>query len=51
MLYYIIPAAILGGFLGSFVSGKVTDERVNQVYQWVIILVLIINIYNGWQVF
>lgn len=51
MLYYIIPAAILGGFLGSFVSGKVTDERVNQIYQWVIILVLIINIYNGWQVF
>ncbi|MEG2937418.1 MAG: sulfite exporter TauE/SafE family protein [Vagococcus sp.] len=51
MLYYIIPAAILGGFLGSFVSGKVTDERVKQVYQWVIILVLIINIYNGWQVF
>lgn len=51
MLYYIIPAAILGGFLGSYVSGKVTDERVNQVYQWVIILVLLINIYNGWQVF
>lgn len=50
MLYYIIPAAILGGFLGSFISRKITDERVNQVYQWVIIIVLLINIYNGWQV-
>ena len=50
MLYYIIPAAVLGGFLGSFVSGKVSDERVNQVYQFVIVLVLLINIYNGWRV-
>lgn len=51
IFYYIIPAAILGGFLGSYVSGKVSDYRVNQIYQFVIILVLFINIYNGWQVF
>lgn len=51
MLYYIIPAAIIGGFLGSYISGKVTDKKVNQVYQFVILLVLIINIYNGWRLF
>lgn len=50
MLYYIVPAAIIGGFLGSYVSGKVSDEKVNQIYQWVIILVLMINLFNGWQV-
>lgn len=51
LLYYIIPAGVIGGFLGSYISGKVSDERVNQVYQLVIFLVLMINLYNGWQVF
>lgn len=51
MLYYIIPAAILGGALGAYVSGKVSDSKVSQIYRFVIILVLIINIYNGWRGF
>lgn len=51
MLYFIIPAAIIGGFLGSYISGRVSSEKVNDIYQIVIILVLIINLYNGYQVF
>lgn len=51
MLYFIIPAAVLGGFFGSFISKKATDEQVNRIYQWVIILILMLNIYNGWKVF
>ena len=43
--------AVIGGFLGSAISGKVTEEKVNMIYQWVIILVLIINIYNAWRIF
>lgn len=50
LLFYIIPAAVLGGFIGSSISGKVSDYRVNQIYQVVIILVLVINCYNGWRV-
>lgn len=50
LLYYIIPAAIIGGFLGSYISGKVSDRKVSQIYRFVIILVLIINIYNGFSV-
>lgn len=49
LLVYIIPAAILGGFIGSSISGKVSDDRVNQIYQVVIMLVLLINCYNGWR--
>ncbi len=51
ILYFIIPGAVIGGFLGSAISGKVTEEKVNMIYQWVIILVLIINIYNAWRIF
>lgn len=50
LLYFIIPAAIIGGFTGAWVSGKVSEEKVSQIYQWVILLVLLINIYNGWQI-
>lgn len=47
ILYYIIPAAIIGGLLGAFISKKASDKSVNVLYQAVIILVLLLNIYNG----
>lgn len=51
MLYYIIPAAIIGGFLGSYISSNISNKKVNNIYQIVIILVLLINLYNAYQVF
>lgn len=49
LLWYIIPAAVIGGFLGSTLSGKLSSKNVSKVYRYVIILVLLINIYNAWQ--
>lgn len=51
ILYFVIPAGIIGGFLGSLVSGKISDKKVNLLYQIVIIMVLVINIYNGIRIF
>lgn len=50
LLFYIIPAAVLGGVIGSYISRRVSNKCVNQVYQFVIVIVLLINIYNGWKV-
>lgn len=47
ILFYIIPAAIIGGFLGAALSGKLSAKKVRIVYQLVLIFVLAINIYNG----
>ncbi|WP_424684325.1 sulfite exporter TauE/SafE family protein [Enterococcus sp.] len=47
MLFYIIPAAIIGGFLGATLSGRLSAKRVRLVYQFVLIFVLLINVYNG----
>lgn len=47
MLVYIIPAAIIGGFLGATLSGGLSAKRVRLVYQLVLIFVLCINLYNG----
>lgn len=51
MLLYVIPAAIIGGWTGAKVSGVISDDKVNKVYQVIIMLVLLINAYNGVQLF
>lgn len=50
-LWYIIPAAILGGYLGAFFSKKMSDNNVRKIYQFVIMGILLINIYNLWNLF
>lgn len=49
ILYYVILAAIVGGLLGAKVSHILSPQKVTLVFQAVIVLVLLINIYNGWQ--
>ncbi|MGX7149651.1 sulfite exporter TauE/SafE family protein [Enterococcus ureasiticus] len=51
ILFYVIPAAVLGGFVGALISGKISSKRVTQVFQLVIILVLLLNLWNGVQLF
>jgi len=49
MLWFIIPAAVIGGFLGAKTSRMLSTERVTVIFQFVILLVLLVNIYNGFQ--
>lgn len=51
VLFYVISAAMIGGFVGATISGKVSSERVTQIYQVVIILVLLLNFWNGISLF
>lgn len=51
MLFYIVPAAIIGGFVGAKVSQSVPSKRVSQIFEAVILLVLVINLYNGFRLF
>lgn len=50
MLFFVIPAAILGGLLGSRFNHLLSPKKVTLVFQAVIALVLLINVYNGWQI-
>lgn len=47
ILYVIIPAAILGGYLGSSANQRMTDKQVNTAYQAITAGVILLNIYNG----
>lgn len=49
ILLYIIPAAIIGGFIGARLSGKLSDRAVKKVYQLIIICVLLLTFYNIWS--
>lgn len=51
MLLFIIPAAIIGGWVGASLSKILSEERVILVFQFVILLVLFINLYNGAMLF
>ena len=46
-LFFIIPAAIIGGILGAVISGKLTDNAVKKAFIATMFLLLSINIYNG----
>lgn len=49
MLLYVIPAAVLGGLLGAKTSNLLSPKKVTVVFQAVILVVLAINLYNGFQ--
>ncbi|GAB7306585.1 hypothetical protein EGLA_13510 [Enterococcus gallinarum] len=49
ILWFVIPAAIVGGLLGAKVSTVLSPQKVTLVFQTVILLVLTINLYNGYQ--
>lgn len=47
VLAFVIPAAILGGFFGAKLSHVLKDSHVRVVFQLMILVVIIINLYNG----
>lgn len=50
-LWFIIPAAILGGLLGSQMSRILSTKYVEIVFQGMLVLVILINFYNGLMIF
>lgn len=50
MLFYVIPAAILGGLLGAKASQQLSPKKVTTIFQAVIAVVLLINLYNAWRI-
>ncbi|MGX4685648.1 sulfite exporter TauE/SafE family protein [Vagococcus sp. JNUCC 83] len=51
LLVYIIPAGMIGGLLGAYLSKKVSSEKVTMIYQFVILAVLLVNFYNAYKLF
>ena len=46
-LMFILPAAVLGGFIGSTLNRKTDDKIIRKVFVSVMILLICLNLYNG----
>lgn len=46
-LIFILPAAILGGIIGSKFNRKFDDKLIRKIFVAVMVLLIILNIYNG----
>ena len=52
LLFFIIPAAIIGGYVGGKLNVKFSDEQVMKVFKFVVTTTILINVINtvtfGW---
>ena len=46
-LLFILPAAVLGGFIGSGFNRKFDDKIIRNIFSAVMILIVVLNVYNG----
>mgnify|MGYP003291351861 FL=1 len=46
-LLFILPAAILGGIIGSGLNRKSDDKIIRKIFTAVMIVLVVLNIYNG----
>lgn len=46
MLWVMIPGGIIGGFMGSHFNKKFSNEKIVKVFNLVVILVILLNIWN-----
>ncbi|MDQ0360178.1 sulfite exporter TauE/SafE family protein [Breznakia pachnodae] len=47
ILVVILPAAFIGGYLGGYISKRLDDSKVKQLYKYIVVVVILINLYNA----
>ncbi len=50
-LFYMIPGGIAGGLLGSVLNRKLKDSSIHRIYNIILVIIILINIYNAISVF
>lgn len=50
-LIFILPAAILGGIVGSKFNRRFDDKLIRKIFVTVMVLLIILNVYNGFSQF
>lgn len=46
LLYFALPSALLGGYLGTKFNKKVSEETINKLFRTTLVGVIILNVYN-----
>ncbi len=45
-LYYMLPAAVVGGFLGTLLCKKLSEKTVHTIYSITVLAIICLNLYN-----
>lgn len=48
MLYFMIPAAIIGGLLGSMLNHHLKHEHIDRIFNVLVAVLVLVNIYNAY---
>lgn len=51
MLWYMIAGGVIGGYVGTILAGKFSNKQIEGVFNTLLILILLVNIYNMIQFF
>jgi len=51
VLWWILPAAAIGGFLGALLGVVMSEKAVRIVFKLVLVFVISLNVYNGFMLF
>ena len=46
-MIFILPAAVIGGFVGSSLNRRSDDKLIRKVFVTVMVCLVVLNIYNG----
>ena len=49
LLGYIVAAGVVGGLTGAYLSNHMSENQVKRLFQWMVLAVIALNIYNGWR--
>ena len=47
LLFYTLPAAVLGGIVGTFVNKKSDEKIIRNIFNVTVALLVVLNIYNA----
>ena len=48
-IYFLLPSAILGGYIGSVVNAKLNNKKIEKVYIFITAGLMLVCIYNIWN--
>ncbi|MEG0330254.1 MAG: sulfite exporter TauE/SafE family protein [Longicatena sp.] len=51
LLWYTLPAALLGGILGTYINKKATTTIVHKIFIYSVVFIILLNIYNAISIF
>lgn len=51
LLWFVIPAALLGGFIGTYINKRSSEEVIEKIFMYSVSCIILLTIYNAVSIF